>query len=259
MKKDLIHYVRWETVPENQFEMILSELPKWGVKNIVAHPIWFRDGGENYVRKIAILLRKNGLVSSACHALWGDGNDCIVPFPKLRSDMIRRQSLFIRQLQCLNITTYTIHLGYMMDRSDEENFSILRRTVDDLLPVCKETGITLALENSGEPLSVIQRTADIIAEYHHENLGMCFDCGHAHCYQGGIRQTLEIMKDHIVTCHLHDNYGEHDDHNPPGEGSINWPEMNALLDTLPRLHHAETESGIWDESSWKRFCKVLDK
>ena len=32
-----------------------------------------------------------------------------------------------------------------------------------------------------------------------------------------------------------------------------------LLDTLPRLHHAETESGNWSEPAWREFCRVLGK
>ena len=74
-------------------------------------------------------------------------------------------------------------------------------------------------------------------------------------YEGAYQR----LAPYIVTCHLHDNYGEHDDHNPPGEGNIDWQELDALLDTLPRLYHAETESGIWDKKSWQAFCSVLGK
>lgn len=259
MKKDLIHFVRWEKVPEDQVEDVLSQLPQWGVKNIVAHPKWFRDGGESYVQKISLLLQKNKLLSTACHALWGRGNDCILPDRDQWPDMIRRHSIFLRDIQTLHVTTYTIHLGFNPDRNSEENFSFLKRSVDALLPVCEETGITLALENSQEPLQVLEKVSEMITAYKNKHLGMCFDCGHANSYQGSVRETLEVMRDNIVTCHLHDNYGEHDDHNPPGEGNINWRELDALLDTLPRLHHAETESGIWDEQSWKKFCAVLGK
>ena len=259
MKKELIHFIRWEKVEEKDVEKVLAELPGWGVENIVAHPKWFRADGESYIKKIQRLLEKYRLRSTACHALWGVGSDCINPDPDIQADMIRRQSVFLRELQILNVKTFTIHLGYCKEISAEKNLSLLEKTLDSLLPVCEETSITLALENATEPLDVLQQMEEIIQKYHHPNLGSCFDSGHANCYSGGVSKIIEIMKNNIVTCHLHDNYGKGDDHNPPGEGNINWQEMDTILDSLPRLYHAETESGIWDKRSWNTFCSVLGK
>ena len=133
MKKELIHFIRWEKVQEKDVESVLAELPEWGVENIVAHPKWFRSDGESYVRKIQNLLEKYHLRSTACHALWGTGNDCINPDPVIQNDMIRRQSIFLRELRMLKVTTFTIHLGYRKDMSLEENFSLLEKSVDSRL------------------------------------------------------------------------------------------------------------------------------
>lgn len=59
MKKELIHFIRWEKVQEKDVESVLAELPEWGVENIVAHPKWFRSDGESYVRKIQNLLHSH--------------------------------------------------------------------------------------------------------------------------------------------------------------------------------------------------------
>ena len=69
MKKELIHFVEWKKIPEENVENTLAELRDWGVKNIVAHPVWFRDGAEHYVEKMAERLNRFGLKSTACHAL----------------------------------------------------------------------------------------------------------------------------------------------------------------------------------------------
>ena len=209
MKKELVHFVEWKKIPEETVESVLADLQSWGVKNIVAHPCWFRDGKVNYVEKMAERLSRFGLRSTACHA----------------------------------------------DYSMEKNFSMLRQTVDDLLPWAEKNRITLALENSAESIEVIEKLSAMVADYKSEFVGMCFDSGHANCYQIGIAGTLEVMKNDIVTCHLHDNYGSFDDHNPPQEGNTDWAELTRLLDTLPRLHHAETESGEWGRESWEKFCK----
>ena len=254
MKKELIHFVEWKKITEEKVEHTLAELRDWGVKNIVAHPVWFRDGSEHYVEKMAERLTRFGLKSTACHALWGDGNDCIIPDSGEWAEMIRKHGHFLRELTALGVTTYTIHLGWYADRTAAWNFNLLRKTLDALLPICEETSITLALENSAEPFDAIVQLAEMVKQYHHDFLGMCYDCGHANCYQKSVVKTLEVMRNDIVTCHLHDNYGEHDDHNPPSGGNIDWPELTRLLDTLPRLHHGETESGEWDRTSWEKFC-----
>lgn len=255
MKKELVHFVEWKKIPEESVESVLADLQSWGVKNVVAHPYWFRDGRENYVGKMAERLSRFGLRSTACHALWGQGNDCIVADESLRPEMIRKHLAFFDELSQIKVSTYTIHLGYLNDCSMEKNFSMIRRTVDALLPGAEKNHITLALENSAEPIEVIEKLAELVKSYKSEFVGMCFDSGHANCYQAGVADTLAVMKDDIVTCHLHDNYGSFDDHNPPLQGNTNWTELTQLLDTLPRLHHAETESGEWGRESWEKFCQ----
>lgn len=254
MKKELLHFVEWKKIPEEKVESTFADLQSWGVENIVAHPFWFRDGKERYVEKMARQLERFNLRATACHALWGAGNDMVEFDETAWREMIRRHQAFLDELAVLNVSTYTIHLGWRMDINDpEKNFTAIRRTVDALLPAAMKNHITLALENSAEPEDVIEQLADTVKAYNSEFVGLCFDSGHANCYQNGIKNTLEIMRDSIVTCHLHDNYGSFDDHNPPGRGNTNWQELTTLLDSLPRLHHAETESGEWDQDSWNRF------
>ena len=43
-------------------------------------------------------------------------------------------------------------------------------------------------------------------------------------------EALEIVRDFVVTTHLHDNRGERDDHLLPYEGTIDW---SATLAALP--------------------------
>lgn len=255
MKKELLHFVEWKQIPEDKIESTLADLQMWGVKNIVAHPVWFKNGMERYVEKMAERLNRFNLRATACHALWSDENDCIQSCEESRNIMLRKHQLFLQELTALNVSTYTIHLGWHEDKSEQWNLDSLRKTVDALLPVCEKYSIALALENSAEPLTTIAKVSKMVKEYRNKFLGMCFDSGHANCYQHGVADTLKIMHDVIVTCHLHDNYGEFDDHSIPGQGNIDWKELTSLLDALPNLHHAETESGDWGKDSWDYFCR----
>ena len=259
MKKNLIHFVEWKRIPENKIFSVMEEVRSWGVKDIVFHPCFFKEDDYSYVRKIREYMEDAGLKSSACHALWGKGNDCVTTDADEWKNMIGKHKKFLDLLSEVGVKTYTYHLGAAHEEKWENIASTVRKSVDALLPCCERNNIILALENSGETPDLIRKMSNFVAGYSHPYLGMCFDSGHANCYQDGIRETLEVMRENIVTCHLHDNNGTFDDHNPPGEGNTSWEELDTLLDTLPRLLHAETESGDWGEEAWHSFCRVLKK
>lgn len=65
-----------------------------------------------------------------------------------------------------------------------------------------------------------------------ENINMCYDSGHAHCYSDE-RELLVKYKDKIVTTHIHDNFNS-DDHSIPGRGSIEWSTISDLLNKTKR-------------------------
>ena len=257
MKKSLVHFIEWKKIAVENIGNLMADAASWGVKEIVAHPVWFREEG-NFIPEITGKMAAHGLTSPACHALWGAGNDCVQRDEAAHQRMIARHSRFLDQLAEIGVKTYTIHLGMPDYNEIDRDFDRIRRTVDELLPALHRNGIALALENSAESMEIIEKLAALSASYKDELVGMCFDSGHANCYQTGIKATFEVMKNEIVTCHLHDNYGSFDDHNPPGEGNTDWKELTALLDSAPRMLHAETESGFWDQQSWDKFVRAVE-
>ena len=54
-------------------------------------------------------------------------------------------------------------------------------------------------------------------------------------------RIAEKLQPYIVNCHLHDNYGERDDHDLPGNGNIDWKRIVPLLMTSPRLRNIQSE------------------
>ena len=47
---------------------------------------------------------------------------------------------------------------------------------------------------------------------------LCFDIGHAHLGDG-VAKSFEIMRDLVVTAHIHDNHGLKDEHLAPYEAA----------------------------------------
>src|SRR5229473_695212 len=66
-----------------------------------------------------------------------------------------------------------------------------------------------------------------------DDIGVCFDCGHAHLMTG-IPEAFAVLKNHICSTHLHDNNKDKDSHLWPGKGSIDWKQTMELLRTAPQ-------------------------
>jgi len=87
----------------------------------------------------------------------------------------------------------------------------------------------LLIENvmEDDPASM-QRMFDAIGD---KRAGICLDTGHAHVVSRiPVEEWITTLSGRIRHVHLHNNYGEHDTHNPPGEGTIDMERVMALLD-----------------------------
>lgn len=91
-------------------------------------------------------------------------------------------------------------------------------------PLAKEAeryGVTLALENVFEQgPDTIKKLLEKINSLH---LGFCFDTGHWLLFsKKEWQEWLEVLGNHLVEVHLHDNNGEMDQHLPPGDGTFDF-------------------------------------
>ena len=256
LEEKIVHFVEWKKVADEDLAKTLQDVRSWGVTDIVAHPIWYMKEQENkgFLKKVAAMIKDAGLKTPACHALWGQNRDLACDDESLRVKAMEDHKSFLYALAEMGVSTYTLHLGLYKATDFSLSWDQIRRSVDALLPVAQETSIALALENGGESLKNLHYLVDLVAGYRDPMVGLCFDTGHANCYSAtSLFELLDLMKNDMVTCHMHDNYGVDDDHNPPGEGNIPWDKLVAALKACPRMHHAETESGNWSRESWDKF------
>jgi sugar phosphate isomerase/epimerase len=89
------------------------------------------------------------------------------------------------------------------------------------------------VENIPNELSTPERLVEFIKTMHFDDIGVCFDCGHAHMMEG-IPEGFAILKNHICSTHIHDNNKDKDTHLWPGQGSIDWKQTMELLRTAPQ-------------------------
>ena len=256
--KNLVHFVRWEVIPQEKWDSVFAELPLWGVTHTVAHPLWGKLERQTpgTLKKIADLCARYGLSTPGCHAFWGRGNDIGCEDPQRHEELVAEHKLFLTQLAGMGVKSYTLHLG-IDTQKNIGSWEYVKRSVEKLLPTAIEHDIVLALENGSEEVDELQKMIEIADEFNSPQVGFCFDTGHANCYgTRNVEELLAQMAHRIAVLHLHDNYGSFDDHNPPGGGTINWETLVPKLKALPNLRNPETESGDWSRESWESFNKV---
>ncbi len=110
------------------------------------------------------------------------------------------------------------------------------RQVDFWGPLAEEAaqiGVTLVLENMWEPDPRIIRR--VLKRINSPNLKACLDVGHASLYSRlPIGEWIKDLGDDLIYTHLHNNHGTTDEHLAFGDGVIDFPELLAMLRTLPK-------------------------
>ena len=97
-------------------------------------------------------------------------------------------------------------------------------SIEHLRAFAKPLGVRLLLENIPNEMSTPDKLVEFIHTSHFDDVGVCFDIGHAHI-MGNVSEAFEILKQHIRSTHLHDNAKdkehpdkdkEHDEPHPTG-------------------------------------------
>jgi sugar phosphate isomerase/epimerase len=124
------------------------------------------------------------------------------------------------------------HVGVTDESYDERKFEAAMTSIEHLRAFAKPLGVSILLENIPNELSTPERLVEFIRTSHMEDVGVCFDVGHANM-MGTVGQAFEVLKGHIRSTHVHDNQRTKDTHMWPGQGSIDWKEAMELLRSAP--------------------------
>src|SRR5215471_12719447 len=124
------------------------------------------------------------------------------------------------------------HLGTPNETFDERKFEAAMTSIEHLRAFAKPLGVRILVENIPNELSTPEKLVEFIHAAHFEDVGICFDFGHAHI-MSNVAEAFEIAKPHIRSTHVHDNAKDRDSHLWPGEGTIQWREAMELLRSAP--------------------------
>ena len=252
--------------PEKVRRSILHELAVNGVRNIVLGDAMISEIVRNpaFAQTLQKEAAAEGLNFMDSHAPFGKALD--MNNPDAGGIVSTAQKLHLHIAAMFGIKTMTIHVGnnyYFQDASLEVQRDRICRRLEKLLPVAEELGIIICIENVWFKINTPEQLLFIKEHFPSDNLGFCFDSGHAnimqhgHKFPEGIARTswdkdnsgepswddrvLEKMLPYIVNCHLHDNDGITDYHTIPGRGNVDWKNILPMLLKAPRLQVLQSE------------------
>jgi sugar phosphate isomerase/epimerase len=198
---------------------------------------------KQHVREIADWFRSSGIPLNSVHApLYADyewGRAGAPPVNVASTDRAGRIEAMDEIKRALEIAEqipfrFLIqHLGVPDESFDDRKFEAAMTSVEHLRAFAKPLGVRILVENIPNELSTPERLIEFIRAAHFDDVGVCFDVGHAHI-MSDIPQAFETLKQHIHSTHVHDNTKDRDSHLWPGAGSIDWKQTMDLLRSAPQ-------------------------
>ncbi len=214
------------------------------------------------------------------HAPFGAMQDLNCNDKSFRHEMVLRHKLAINIAASMGVKTITIHVGNYNDPNVPTQVyqDNIVDALEKLLPEAEKCGIIIAIENIYDEISNPDILLAVKEKFPTDWLGFCYDAGHANIQAKGFcnpkgyiwtvwphhkeprwdDKVLEKMLPHVVTCHLHDNDGDDDQHLAPGGGNIDWKHIMGLLAQAPRLKCLQNEAiPIMKHVSIRDICQSM--
>jgi sugar phosphate isomerase/epimerase len=212
---------------------LLAEIARAGIARleIFCGTFHFDYAALQSVRELAGSLGEYGLTLHALHApserdtALGRGSGVSISIAD--PERIRRQDAVDEIKRALDVAEtipfrfLTQDLAAGHQAADPRKLDAAFNSLEILTVFAKHRGVTIALQNTPNELGSPATLAQFIKDTHLHNLGFCFDIGHAHM-EGGAEAGFHLMRDRVVSVHVHDNHGEKDEHLLPWEGTIDW-------------------------------------
>ncbi|MCS7263508.1 MAG: sugar phosphate isomerase/epimerase [Armatimonadetes bacterium] len=162
--------------------------------------------------------------------------------PEIRAANVRYVERLLNVACELGAKWATVHPGYgigipTLEWVRSKAVDGLKHSLDRLLPIAEKLQVPIALENlnPSQPkseivflLDSVKEVNQLLNEYDSPALKICLDVGHAEVADG-FPAFWSAVKGRCVAMHIHDNDCHIDLHLVPGNGSINWREIFAIL------------------------------
>ena len=181
---------------------------------------------------------------------------------RLRIESMDEMKRLLDAAEYLPFGYLVLHLG-LDEEYGLEKFDAAFTSLEHLRLFAKDRGVKLLLENTRSPLGNPERLKDFLNYTRLDDVGICFDVGHARL-TGGLAEALEALRSRTAAVHLHDNRGDEDDHLMPFDGTMDWAAVLEDLrsggsdpSTLPAL--LEIGESVPEGTNLQRLRDVIEK
>jgi sugar phosphate isomerase/epimerase len=229
----------------------------------------FNYADRQHVRQIANWFRSTGVTFHSMHSPmhpdedWGRGGATpinIASVEKLQrvaaTDEIKRAIEVAEQAPFQFLVQ---HVGTGHEEAEEHKLDAAMSSLEHLHAFAKPLGVQLLVENITNELSTPEKLMELLHAGRFDDIGVCFDVGHAHI-MSSVRQAFEVLKHRVRSTHVHDNDKDHDSHLWPGEGSIAWKQTMELLRTAPHAPPVLLEiEGVEGEKVSEKMTEAFSK
>ncbi len=175
-------------------------------------------------------IRELGLEVHSFHAPFAEQIDISALDAGARDGAVREISRAAEAAAVLGARFFVLHPGPettgvpRAERLDRMDCAV--EALDRIAWRAGELGVGLVLENMLPHLFAghVRDLLWLLGALASTNVGLCLDTGHAFL-SGDLRHVAHKLAGHLWMVHASDNHGERDDHLPPGEGAIQWPDL----------------------------------
>lgn len=176
-------------------------------------------------------------------------------------EMVRRSIIAAGEL---GVKAMVIHVGTHFFDNDYKK--ILRDNVEYLKPhveLAAKYNMSIAVENLFDKMDPklgyrrrrysarVDEVLDVVdtLKKSYDNVGVCWDFGHANEMGWDQPQALEMIGDRLIALHVQDNYGVTDDHLLPYHGTVQW---EPIMRTLKKIGY----KGVFAYETHKAAMRV---
>jgi len=224
---------------------LLDNLVRGGAQaiEVFANRSHFDYTSAQHIREIAAWFRGNSTVFFSMHSPmygdgeWGRGGPALNIASRDRKTCIEAMDEIKRAVEVAEKAPFKFlvqHIGAADEEFDEHKFDAAMTSIEHLRAFARPLGVRILLENIPNELSTPARLLEFIHVTHLDDVGVCFDTGHANIGDG-VAAAYEQLKPLIRSTHVHDNDGERDTHLWPGDGKIDWKQTMELLRQAPQV------------------------
>jgi sugar phosphate isomerase/epimerase len=203
----------------------------------------FDYSNKAHVKELAGWFRNSGVPLNSLHSPmfndyeWGRSGAPAInvtePDKKQRFEAMDEIKRAVEVAELIPFQFLVQHMGKGGDEFDPARFDAGVNSLEHLRAFAKPLGVRLLVENIPNELSTAERLLEFIRVPHFEDVGVCFDVGHAFLAEG-VAETFGKLKEFIRSTHVHDNQHDRDSHLWPGDGKIEWKQAMALLRAAPQ-------------------------